>query len=51
MAKLLIIRISIMVQENIGYRKIPKDQYYSQIGPKDQWEWVSHKSKEAKMRR
>lgn len=32
-------------------RKISKDQYYSQTGPKEQWEWVFHKSKEAQTRR
>lgn len=32
-------------------KRIPKDQYYSQTGPKENWEWVSHKSKEAKLRR
>ena len=31
--------------------RITKEQYYAQTGPKQEWEWVSHKSKEAKMRR
>ena len=30
---------------------ITKDSYYKQTGPKESWEYVSHKSKEAKMRR
>jgi len=32
-------------------KRIPKDQYYSQTGPKEEWEWISHKSNQAKMRR
>ena len=32
-------------------KRIPKDQYYSQTGPKEEWEWISHKSKQAKLRR
>jgi len=31
--------------------RIPKNQYYAQTGPKDEWEWVSHKSKEAATRK
>lgn len=31
--------------------RITKEQYYSQTGPKIEWEWVSHKSKEAMLRR
>lgn len=31
--------------------RIDKDQYYSQPGPKENWEWVAHRSKEATMRR
>lgn len=31
--------------------RINKDLYYSQTGPKENWEWVAHRSKEAKMRR
>lgn len=31
--------------------RIPKDQYYAQIGPKDEWEWVFHKSREAATRK
>ena len=32
-------------------KRIPKDQYYSQTGPKEGWEWLSHRSKQAKLRR
>lgn len=32
-------------------KRIPKEQYYSQTGPKENWEWVSHKATEAKTRR
>lgn len=31
--------------------KIDKDLYYAQTGPKENWEWVAHRSKEARMRR
>ena len=31
--------------------RITKEQYYTQTGPKQEWEWVFHKSKEAIMRR
>lgn len=31
--------------------RINKELYYTQTGLKENWEWVSHKSKEAKMRR
>lgn len=31
--------------------RIDKDQYYAQSGPKENWEWVGHRSKEATMRR
>jgi len=31
--------------------RIDKDQYYSQSGPKESWEWVAHRSKEATRRR
>ncbi len=31
--------------------KILKSQYFSQIGPKNEWEWVAHRSKEAALRR
>lgn len=31
--------------------KMDKEQYYMQTGPKEDWEWVSHKSKEAKLRK
>lgn len=31
--------------------KINKEQYYSQTGAKETWEWIFHKSKEATMRR
>jgi hypothetical protein len=41
----------LVVDKSGSLYKIPKDQYYSQTGSKEQWEWVSHKSKEAKMRR
>lgn len=31
--------------------KIDKNVYYSQVGPKETWEWVAHNSREARMRR
>jgi len=31
--------------------KIDKDLYYSQIGPKEDWEWVMHRCAEAKSRK
>jgi hypothetical protein len=31
--------------------RIDKDLYYSQTGLKENWEWVAHRSKEARMRR
>ena len=27
--------------------KIPKEQYYNQSGPKNEWEWIFHKAKGA----
>jgi S-adenosylmethionine hydrolase len=30
---------------------ILKEIYYSQTGTKENWDWVSHKSKEAKLRK
>ncbi len=33
---------------NMG--KIPKEQYVNQVGPKTDWEWVAHRSNEAKQR-
>lgn len=31
--------------------RIPKEQYYSQTGPKNEWEWVHHKSAEGSSRK
>ena len=31
--------------------RIPKEQYYSQVGPKSDWEWVGHKSSEGVARK
>jgi hypothetical protein len=31
--------------------RIPKEQYYAQTGPKNDWEWLSHKSTDAKARK
>ena len=36
-----------VIDKNGNRSKITKDQYYSQTGPKNEWQWVSHKSKEA----
>lgn len=41
----------IVIDKNGNSGKIPKDQYYSQTGPKQEWQWVSHKSKEALKRK
>lgn len=41
----------VVIDKNGNLSKMNKEQYYSQTGPKEDWEWVSHKSKEAKMRR
>jgi len=32
-------------------KRILKEIYYAQSGPKEEWEWVSHRSTEARMRR
>jgi len=34
-----------------NYVRIPKEQYYSQVGPRGNWEFVHNKSKEAKNRK
>jgi hypothetical protein len=31
--------------------RIPKEQYYTQTGPKNDWEWLSHKSADAQARK
>jgi hypothetical protein len=41
----------IVVDKQGNKTTITKDSYYNQTGPKENWEWVSHKSKEARMRR
>jgi hypothetical protein len=41
----------IVVDKHGNKTTITKDSYYNQTGPKENWEWVSHKSKEARMRR
>jgi len=42
----------VIVVDKLGNKKsIPKEVYYAQTGPKQEWEWVSHKSTEARMRR
>jgi hypothetical protein len=42
---------TVCVVDKHGNRsKILKEQYYSQVGPKNNWNWVSHKSKEANER-
>ena len=40
-----------VINKNGLCTKIPKDQYYSQKGDKENWEWVSNKSKESISRR
>ena len=41
----------VIVVDKLGNKKtIPKEIYYAQTGPKQEWEWISHKSKEAKVR-
>lgn len=42
----------VIVVDKFGNKTtIPKEVYYAQTGPKEEWEWVSHKSKEAISRR
>lgn len=41
----------IVVDKQGNKTTITKDSYYKQTGPKENWEYVSHKSKEARMRR
>lgn len=42
----------VIAVDKFGNKKtIPKEIYYSQTGPKENWEWVSHKSKEARLRK
>lgn len=41
----------IVVDKSGNKKSIPKEVYYAQTGPKEEWEWISHKSKEARMRR
>ena len=41
----------IVVDKQGNKTTITKDSYYNQAGPKEDWEWISHKSKEARMRR
>jgi len=37
----------VVVDKQCNKYKIPKDQYLAQTGPKADWEWVAHRSKEA----
>ena len=41
----------IVVDKSGNKKSISKEMYYAQTGPKQEWEWVSHKSKEASVRR
>jgi hypothetical protein len=42
----------VIVVDKFGNKTtILKEIYYSQTGPKENWDWVSHKSKEAKLRK
>jgi len=41
----------IVVDKSGNKKSISKEVYYAQTGPKQEWEWVSHKSKEASVRR
>lgn len=41
----------IVVDKSGNKKSISKEVYYAQTGPKHEWEWVSHKSKEASVRR
>lgn len=41
----------VVIDKQGNLLRIDSDLYYSQLGPKSDWEWVSHKSTEAKMRR
>lgn len=40
----------VVVDKQGNKTTITKDRYYNQTGPKESWEYVSHKSKEAKTR-
>lgn len=41
----------VCVNKEGALNRINKDQYYGQSGPKEDWEWVFHKSKEGLKRR
>ena len=41
----------IVVDKSGNKKSISIEVYYAQTGPKQEWEWVSHKSKEASVRR
>lgn len=41
----------VSVNKSGELKRIDKEIYYNQEGPKEDWEWVSHKSKEAGLRR
>lgn len=43
-------KVIVINKEGIMSR-IPKEQYYAQMGPKSDWEWLSHKSADAKARK
>ena len=43
-------KVIVINKEGIMSR-IPKEQYYAQTGPKNDWEWLSHKSADAKTRK
>jgi len=43
-------KVIVIDKEGIMSR-IPKEQYYAQTGPKNDWEWLSHKSADANARK
>lgn len=41
----------VVINRNGEFLKISKEIYYSQVGEKEKWEYVSHRSKEARLRK
>jgi len=41
----------IVINKEGTLNRIPKEQYYTQTGPKNDWEWLSHKSADAQARK
>jgi len=41
----------VVVDKSGEVSRISKEQYYSQVGPKNEWEWISHRSAEGMARK